>query len=213
MRTVRIMRAKRMEAAANKLQVEVDGKAEGKLGNGKELTVELDDAGHELYLHGGVLQGKGFSCKLHIPQGGYSYTFQIDMMDAGNSGYKPVLRPTDGQRLKDQIRAISLIGTNSTIVLMDEKVRAALRAPESFVQLVLTENSWFLGMSDGVSNVKLFEQNYASSTGGIMAAINTAAQKAAVSDHAQAIDTVFSQYFRFLPDYEIIGVGRLRFRG
>ena len=68
-------------------------------------------------------------------------------------------------------------------------------------------------MSDGKRNVKLFEQNYASSTGGIMAAINTAAQKAAVSNHDETINTVCSQYLCFLPDYEFIGPGRLRFKG
>ncbi|MBR3275257.1 MAG: hypothetical protein IKG08_01410 [Eubacterium sp.] len=215
MRTVRILRPKRFESGGNKLQVDVDGKQEGKLSNGKEITLQLDENSHELSLHGGIMQGKGFACKLTVPSGSYSYTFQVDMMEAsGNAGYKPVLRPTDGQRLKDQIRAISLIGTNSTIILMNEEIRKMLKnTPNATVQLVLSENSWLLGMDDGNRKVKLFEQNYASTTGGIMAAINTAAQKAAVEDHNAAIDTISGEYYRFLPDYELLSPGILRFKG
>ena len=92
MRTIKIYRPKMMEACACKLIVEMDGKVIGKLANGMDISTEVDEQKHELYLHGGMFAGKDFSCKLSIPAGRYDYTLQTDMLSLTN-GYKPMLRP------------------------------------------------------------------------------------------------------------------------
>ena len=72
MRTLRICRPKRMEAALVKLIMEVDEKNIGKLSNGNELSVSVDEQAHTLFVHGGKLAGKSFSSKLMIPAGSCS---------------------------------------------------------------------------------------------------------------------------------------------
>lgn len=42
MRTLKIIRPRVMEASAMKLTVEVDGHSVGKVGNGKEISAEMD---------------------------------------------------------------------------------------------------------------------------------------------------------------------------
>ena len=208
MREITVIRPKRMEAAAVGLVLEIDGKKVGKLGNGGQASAQIDENSHELYIHGGLLAGKAFSAKLSIPAGPHSYTFQIDMLSITN-GYKPVLRPTDGARLKDTLRSVTLIGVTLTDVLLNPKLHELAAAlPEARFQLVLNEDKWCLMLMLGTQRQVITESPYSQTTGGLIGATLN------IIDHAdlktpegrmKMTDQIMTEYLAYLPGFSRTG--------
>ncbi len=215
MRNITIMRPKRMEAGAMKLQVFVDGSKSGDLANGKEISLSVDENKHEINAHGGLLAGKGFGFSINIPSGQYSYTFQVDMVNAKN-GYTPVLRPTDGSRLKDDVKVRTIIGAETTQVLLKDEIRQRLTS-DSLIQPVLSDDKWQLVLNQNAQTSVLYEQSYSSTNvlgvvlGGIASAIDKMMYD--TPEHKQeTIDNLFDNYLKYLPDYEVIEQS-IRFKG
>ena len=218
MRQIRIIRPKRMEYGAHKLQLFVDGQKAGDLANGKEITLSVDESRHAITGHGGLLAGKGFSFEADIPSGGYSYTFQVDMLNA-KSGYTPILRPTDGQRLKDDVKIRSLIGAGAVQTLLKDETRALL-TPGEVIQIVMKETGWQLTASENGQARVLTEQGYGSTNvtglllGGIAGGLDR--MNYDTPEHRQeTLEHVFGNYLKYLPDFEVVGDTpcTLRFKG
>ena len=218
MRTVQIIRPKRMDSAALKFKVSVDGEKAGALANGREITLQLDESAHVIEGKGGALSGKSFAFRRMIPQGGYSYIFQIDLHAAGSNSL-PLLRPTDGQRLKDDMRIRTQIAVDTMELLMNEEHRAWFRAnPGVCVRLWIGEEKWGLAAVQGEQQQVLLEKDYSGmQIVGFAANFIAASLEKSISDteeHRQeTLRHIFDQYFRFLPDYEIVGEDLLHFRG
>lgn len=208
MRTIRINRPKRLEAAMTGLIVEVDGGKIGKLGNGTMCTAQIDEHAHELYLHGGKLAAKGFSTKLSIPAGDNSYTFQVDMMSisSGGSSYKPVLRPCGDAVLKGTTRTVTLLGTTLTTVLLDEKLRELLvKLPQARLQLVLQQNQWGLLLCCESQKKAILTQPYSQAKGGLLAlTLNTIEHGDLKTPEGleKLTNQIFEEYINYLPDYK-----------
>ena len=222
MRTVRIIRPRMMTLAAKKLHVLLDGNKAGALGNGKELTLQMDENGHDITINGGAFSSKKFTCTQHIPAGRYNYCFQTGFMLSNTNidGEEPILRPCGGTVLQeDPARLRSMIGVTVTKILTDEKTRDEMRAnPQTLIGVYLEENGWKAAFENAGSSVVVFESEYSGSgaSGFLVGALNNAAQRAAVStpeSRAQTHAFLFDNYFRFLPDYEITADRKLHFRG
>ena len=218
MRQVKIFRPKRMEACANSLIVELDGqKQKEKLKNGTEMLLQVDEHAHELHLHGGMLAGKAFDEKLSVPAGSSSYAFQVDMMTVNNSNYKPVLRPCGSERLKDHSRTITLMGWTLTHFLLDEKLRGILKqAPEARLHIVLEAAQWGVLLYIGENRQVVLKQPYSHHKGGLMAATMNAVEAVHTRDEAaraETLETLFTDYLAYLPDYRRIGTNELQFLG
>lgn len=216
MREVKIIRPKRLEAGANKLQVSLDGKKAGDLANGKELSFTLDEGIHEISGQGGLLAGKGFAFSVSIPAGTYSYCFQVDMVES-RSGYAPVLRPTDGQRLKDDLKIRSIIGAEVTQTLLADDIRATL-TPDTVIQAELSDDTWKLTATESGRTRVLLEQGYSSTqvTGILLQAVASSLDKIVYSTaerRQETVDNLFANYLRYLPDFELVGGNALRFKG
>ena len=146
MREIRIVRPKRFKASAKKLVVDVDGKKGANLANGGQVTVQVDEASHELHLHGGMLSGKDWSAKLTVSAGSYSYSFQVDLLNIKNNIPVPVLRPCGDAILSDKVfRTISLMGITLTQALLSTELRNLLsQMPEVRLMLDLSADHWDL---------------------------------------------------------------------
>lgn len=216
MREIKLIRPKRMEAAMNGLIVEIDGKKEGKLGNGGQLVLQTDDNAHELYLHGGLLAGKAFSVKQPIPADTHAYTFQVDMLSITN-GYAPVLRPTNGETLKDTLRIISLMGAMLTDALLHPNLRSlVVKLPEAKFSLRLDAQEWHLILSCGPEHKPVLSRPYSQTKGGLLgAAINLInhADLHTPEGRDRMIDQIFSEYLIYLPGYTRTGVNELTYTG
>jgi len=216
MRKITIMRPKRMEAGAMKLQVFADGNKAGDLANGKEVVLNVDENAHEIDAHGGMFAGKGFGFKFHIPAGNYSYCFQTDMINAKN-GYVPILRPTDGQRLKDDVKVRSLIGTEATQVLLKEETRNLL-ASGGLAQVNMLDDKWQINVVKEGQSQTVYEQGYSSTqvVGVILGGIASVLDKMSYDtpEHKEeTLNQLFTAYFNYLPDYEIVDGRSLKFKG
>ena len=214
MRTIRIIRPKNIRMGAVKARVSIDGKEAGKLPNGKELTAEVDEKEHHIYIAGGTFAPRDFQFEMTIPAGSYSYTFQTEMMDQKSSAYKPVLRPSPGEALKDDVAVRTMVGVNTIMTLFDEKLRSWLREhPEALIRVNFAAEKWFLTVEDGGEKTVIMEQLYKDMTGRGIAGAVSAAFFADETEREKVKQHVFENYFRFLPDYEIAGPDTLRFKG
>lgn len=207
MRTLRICRPKRMEAALVKLIVEVDEKNIGKLRNGNELSVSVDEQAHTLFVHGGKLAGKSFSSKLMIPAGSCSYSFQIDMLpvSGASNNYKPVFRPCGGSPLKDTTRVVTLLGATLTIALLDANLRDILaKIPQARLQLILEEQQWRLDLCAGAQRKAVLTQPYSQTKGKTLGLMINAIEHAGLQTpegREKLTNQIFDQYVCFFPDY------------
>ena len=217
MRVINIIRAKRMNGAAMKLTVEVDGYKMGKLGNGQQLAVQVDENVHELYVHGGALAGKEFCDRLPIPAGTYAYGFQIDMISYKNNNTKPILRPCADTALPENLRTISLIGITLTSVLLDAKLRSALvQMPQAVFQLGLYEDGWLLFLCHGGQKQVLVRQPYGQTRGSLLAAAINAIEHGDLKTpegRAKVTEKIFADYLNYLPDYHRVGPDTFMFKG
>lgn len=216
MREIRIFRPKRMEAGMNGFIVEIDGKKEGKLGNGGQFSIQLDDNAHEIYLHGGFMSAKTFSVKQSVPADSHSYAFQVDMISITN-GYAPVMRPTNGDRLKDTLRIISLIGAALTSALLDPKLHEAVRKlPEARFTIHLAPAEWHLILLCGAERKVLLSSPYSQTKGGLLgAAINAINHNDLQTPEGREkmIQQIFTEYLAYLPGYACTGVNELTYTG
>ena len=213
MRTIRIIRPKRMESGANKLSITVDGNKAGDLGNGKEIVINADEKAHEISGKGGLLAGKGFAFQYHIPAGSCSYVFQMDMLNSKN-GYTPVLRPTNGDRLKDDAAVRTVIGVTAVQTLLSDSVRGSLSA-DTLITLNLLGDKWQLIASEAGSQRVLVEQPYGSTqvTGVLLQGLASSIDKMFYDTperRQETLDYIFNEYLRYLPDYEPAGQYTLR---
>lgn len=210
MRTIKIYRPKMMEACACKLIVEMDGKVIGKLANGMDISAEVDEQKHELYLHGGMFAGKDFSCKLNIPAGRYDYTLQTDMLSLTN-GYKPMLRPCGTAPMGSAPRLRLLLGSTLTTLLLDDKLRDILKKlPGSRLNLVLEQEQWRLDVRLGQERKTLFTSPYSQTKGKLMAAAMNAVEQADLKTpegREKLTELFLRDYVAYLPDYHLTGPG------
>ena len=210
MRTIKIYRPKMMEACACKLIVEMDGKVIGKLANGKDMSVEVDEQKHELYLHGGMFAGKDFSCKLSIPAGRYAYTLQTDMLSLTN-GYKPMLRPCGTAPTKSAPRLRLLLGSTLTTLLLDDRLRDILAGmPGARLNLVLEQAQWRLDVCLGQARKTLYTSPYSRAEGQALAAVMNAVEQADLKTpegREKLTELFLRDYVAYLPDYHLTGPG------
>lgn len=205
MRTLKIIRPKAMEACAMKLTVEIDGHSVGKLANGKELSTEMDEQSHEIYLHGGLFAGKDFNYKLTIPSGSYSYNLQIDMLSV-NDGYKPVLRPCGDTPIKASTRLNTLMAAELTELFFNEKLRGVLKdLPNARLQIVLGAEEWKLEVCAGSSARRTVSTNgYSKYSGSVLgSAVDRVARQAFDTPEGQEefFNKLHEMYLQYLPDY------------
>jgi hypothetical protein len=199
-----------------KLQVLLDGEKAGKLVHGKEISLTVDEGEHQITGDGGLF-AKSFRFQLDIPSGKCSYCFQTDILSVRN-GYLPIIRPSDGQRLKDDVTVRSVMGSEITRLLLNEKVRATLTA-DTVIQVNLSEDKWQVTAAENGQVRVLLEQGYSSTdaTGSlILSVIASALDSVAYSTPEQRQETLknlFDNYLRYLPDYEITSGSTLRFKG
>ena len=216
MREITIIRPKRMEASLTGLVVEIDGKKQGKLGNGGRFSIQLADNAHEIYLHGGLMAGKHFSLRQPIPSGGHSYTFQIDMMSV-TSGYAPVIRPSAGEQLKDTLRIITLMGAQLTEVLLNAKLREAVaKLPEARFVLLLGESEWSLTLCCGPERKTVYSSPYSQTQGGLIGATLNAINHADLhtpEGREKMTRQIFAEYLVYLPGYTQTGENELTYTG
>lgn len=217
MRELKITRRKQMEASANKLIVELDGvKHSEKLGNGKSVTLMMDEKAHKLFLHGGFLAGKAFRDEIDIPAGRYAYDLQVEMLSLTN-GYKPVLRAMPTQEQKGGNRTNLLLGSTLLRLLLDEKLRKILTdLPGADLHLDLQADQWQLSVVLGQQRKALVSQPYSKISGGLLGAVWNAADHAMLATpetRAELTEKIGKDYVESLPDYEYLGEGIIRFKG
>lgn len=217
MRKVRIVRPKRMEAAAAGLMVELDGKKTGeKLKNGSEVVLSLDENAHELHLHGGMLAGKTFQASLHIPAGIYSYSLRVDMLSLTN-GYKPVLVIADAEAKENLDRTTLLIGATLSEVLMDDKLRAILRKlPGACVRVGFGQNEWGVAICCGQERKEILKQPYSQTKGSLIGLAINALEHADLNTpegREKVNERIFDKFLNHLPDYRRVGSHDLQLLG
>lgn len=206
MREIIISRPRRFECSAVALKVEVNGKELAKLKNDKRIVMQVDEGPQVIRVHGGFWSGKAFQDTVKIPAGQYSYTFQVDFISASSSNYVPLLRPFGGDHEKDDSRTITLLGSTLSKVLLEEKVREALRnIPGASLKLMLLPKEWrVLLWHDGGGQI-LLRSEYSHATGGLTAAIMNAVEHAdlgTAEGREKMLDTIMNNYIAWLPDYE-----------
>lgn len=208
MGTLKIYRPNRMTAAMSKVIVEIDGKKIDKLANGKELSIQIDEQAHELHVHFGFLSGKQCASKLMIPAGGFSYTFQTEMMELTN-GTKPVLVPGGSATRKEASRVIQLMVSTLTTVLLDQKLRDILASvPGARLKLSVEEQQWGLFVCAGTESKLLLNQPYSQRKGSLLAAATNFLEHGDLrtpEGRAKFVDMIFTEYLQYLPDYQQVG--------
>ena len=216
MREIKITRPKQMDAGAIAFTVDVDGEKKGKLGNGKDITLFIDEGAHEIHVHGGFFSGKDFSDKLVIPAGPYSYQIQTEILTYKNQNTKPVLRAGDGST-KWVLRTTILMGTILTHVLMEEKLREALRKlPQARLKVIIEKTEWGLVLvCDGKGQI-ILRQPHGQTKGKLMGLVlNTLEQMDFDTPEGQQkrCNQLIEECLAVLPDYERTGEDELRFKG
>lgn len=206
MRTLKLIRPKAMELGAVKLTVEIDGHSIGKIGNGKELSTELDDQSHEIYIHGGFFSSKDTTYKLTIPSGNYSYNLQMDMLTVNSGNYKPVLRPCGDTPVKASTRLNTVLAAELTELFFNEKIRSVLKElPNSRLQIVLGDQEWKLDVCAGDSARKtVSHDSYASHGSSVLgSAVDRVAREAFATPEGQEkfLNEFHTMYLQYLPDY------------
>lgn len=206
MRTLKLIRPKVMELSAVKLTVEIDGHSIGKIANGKELSTELDDQSHEIYIHGGFFSGKDTTYKLTIPSGNYSYNLQMDMLTVNSGNYKPVLRPCGDTPIKASTRLNTVMAAELTELFFNEKIRNVLKdLPNSRLQIMLGAEEWKLDVCAGDSARKtVSHDSYASHGSSVLgSAIDKVAREAFATPEGQEkfLNEFHAMYLQYLPDY------------
>lgn len=215
MRTLEIHRPKRMMACAMKVTVEIDGKKAGKLANGSELSIPIDEQAHEIRIHMGMLAGKKASSQLTIPAGSFSYALQTEMMEITN-GTKPVLLPYGMPDRREPTRLVQLLVFTLTSVLMEQKLRDVLAAiPSARLQLVVGEQQWELVLFDGSVRKSVFSQPYSTQKGNVLALTANYIEHMELRDaesREKFADKIFAEYLQYLPDYQQVGRFELMLR-
>ncbi len=217
MREVIITRPRRFECSAAALRVEVNGRKLGKLKNGQQIVMQLEDAAQEITLRGGFLSGRDFRDTLTIPAGPYSYHFQVDFISGKGANYLPLLRPFEGEFVRDDTRTVTLLGATLCKVLLSEQLRAALRQlPGAQLQLVIGPADWRLLLhTDGAAR-EVYRGAYSQAVGGVMAAMLNTLEHGGLATpegRKELCAKVMADYAAFLPDYERAGEDRLAFKG
>ena len=215
MRELIIIRPKRMEASAVKMQIFLDGQKVGFLSNGNSIRLNIDENAHEISGRGGLFSAKSFAFQMMIPAGVYTYCFQVDMV--GYSDITPVLRPTNGMLLKNDTSARTMFGAIITQALLNPGVRANLN-PGTEIQVSLSEEKWQLIAFENDRSFVLCEKNHSSSEafGFVMTVLASAMDKANFDTPEHRNETIYNlydNYLKFLPDFEIVELNKLRFRG
>lgn len=208
MRTLKIYRLKNAWASLTKLTVEMDGKKIGKLANGKDLSIPINEQAHELHIRLGALAGKNASSRLMIPAGSFSYAFQTEMMELTN-GTRPVLVPYGGSDKAEPSRIMQLMVSTLTTVLLDQNLRDILvKAPDARLRLVVEEQQWGLVVCAGTERKTVLTQPFSHRKGGLLdAAINRIEQSMdgdlrTPEGRDTFADTIFTKYLQYLPDYQ-----------
>lgn len=209
MRTLKLYRPKRTMACMSKVTVELDGKKIGKLANGKELSIPLDEQAHELQVR--FWGGKKYASKLAIPAGSFSYALQTEMLET-TFGTTPVLVPFGGPTDREPSRLVQLLVYTLTSALMDQNLRDIFtKLPDARLQLVMDAEKWELVVCAGSARKTVLVQPYSSRTGSAVAVTLN------VLDHTMDGDLrkpegrelfanmVFTKYLRHLPDYQVVG--------
>lgn len=217
MREIIISRPRRFECSAVALRVEVNGKTLAKLKNDKRIVMQVDEGPHVIRVHGGFWGGKLFQDTIKIPAGRYNYTFQVDFISEPRVNYVPLLRPFGGDHEKDDTRTTTMLGATLSKVLLEEKVREALRKlPGASLKVMLLPKEWRLLLwHDGGGQI-LLRSEYSSQIGSFSAVLITAIerQQMATQEGRDAVlDKVMTDYVGCLPDYERDGKYGLVFKG
>lgn len=216
MREIKITRTKQMEGGIAALSVDVDGEKKGKLPNGKEITLFVDEGAHEISVHGGVFTGKDYADKIVIPAGNYSYKLKIEMLTYKNQNFKPVLRAGDGIE-KWVMRTTILMGIGLTQLLMDEKLRDILRKlPQARLKIIVEKTEWgVVLLCDGQGQI-IVRQPHGQTKGKLMGLMLNALEQADFQTPEgcqKRLEQIFTDCLAFLPDYERTGEDEIRFKG
>ena len=215
MRDIIINRPKRMECCASTLKIEVNGVNVAKIKNNQRVVVQAEIGPVTLRVHGGLLQGKSFQDTVKLPEGQESYEFQVDFISTSNS-YVPLLRPCKGEFVKDDTRLICLLGATFSRVLLDEKVRGALKKlPGACLKLVVEQSQWKVLICQAAAAKEVYHGEYSRAVGGIGAAVINLAENMDLKTpegRAKVCDKVLTDY-ACLPGYERLGADCLVFKG
>lgn len=215
MREITITRPKRMECCAVTLKIEVDGSDVAKIKNNQQQVVQAEISPVTLRVHGGLFQGKSFQDTVILPEGQENYHFQVDFISGKNSDV-PILRPCKGEYVKDDNRLITLMGATFARLLLDEKIRAALRTlPESCLRLVVEPAQWRVLFCHGSATKEIYHSEYSRFIGGFSAAAINFIENMDLKTsegRAKICEKVLSDY-ACLPGYERLGTDCLVFKG
>lgn len=217
MREIIISRPSRIECCAMTLRVEVNGKNLAKLKNGKRIIMNVDEGPHVIRIHGSFFANKRFQDTITIPEGRYSYSLQVDFVSDERSNSLPVLRPFAGFHEKDDNRVTTILGATLSKVLLEEKVRTALRKlPGARLKVMLLQREWRLLLwHDGGGQI-LLRSEYAGGVGDVASMLSTLIgweQMKTQEGRDAVLDKVMNDYVGALPDYERDGKYGLVFKG
>lgn len=215
MREIIVRRPKRFECSAAKLKIEVDGADVEKIKNNQQASVQAETGPVTLRVHGGWFQGKAFQDTVKIPAGQESYQFQVDFISS-RSTYVPLLRPFQGEFVKDDTRLIVLMGATFARLLLDEKVREGLRKlPGAQLRLVVEPFQWQVLLCHGGAVKELYKSEYSRLIGGFSAAAVNFIENMDLKTpegREKIREKVLSDY-ACLPGYERVGEDCLVFKG
>lgn len=217
MREITITRPVRMECAAVALKVEVDGKDLAKLRNGKQITIQVDEAQHNIRVHGGFFSGKRFQDGIRIPAGKHEYAWQVDFISYRQTNYLPVLRPSCGFHEKDDNRLTIVMGATLCKYLLEEPLRALLKAtPGASVKVMALQDEWrVLLWYDGGGKI-LLRSRYEQQTDGLANKLITAIERQQLASRAwrgEMLERVMTTYVAGLPEYRRDGKYGLIYKG
>lgn len=216
MRDIIINRPKRFECAAVVLQIEVNGKKLTKLKNGQRIVLNCDDGPQHIRVRGGLFSGKAFQDGISIPAGKYGYEFRVDFPSTGSS-YEPVLRPCQGEFVKDDSRIVILMGAELSKLLLNEKFRDGIKAVSNArLNLMILPTEWRLVVYHDNGGGILYRSEYAKANAGFAGALVSALEHGDLSTaegRAKICDKLLRDYVCCLPEYERIGEHGFVFKG
>lgn len=206
MREIAISRPKRVECCAVTLNVSVNGEKLAKLKNGQRIVMQVEDGPQEIRVHGGFFSGKDFQDTVRLPAGQQGYSLQVDFVSSVKSNYLPVLRPGGGEHVRDDARAVTLMGAALCKFLLSDEVRDGLRKfPGTSLKLLLLPQEWrVLLWRDGRGEI-LLRCEYERLEGGLSAAVINAVSNAELSSaegRERILDRIMTDYVAWLPGYE-----------
>lgn len=217
MRKVALVRPRSTRALTTTLGVYIDGSTKefGRLASLNSGVLKFEEDTHTVELR--ALHGPSEFCTdITIPEGPFTYCYQIDMLANEDGKYVPRLRPIgmEGKALKPLFDGELDIISEITRVLMDTGIREELRKdPKNSAQVVLAEETYQLYLVYGKEKKLIFEKPYIIKKKGKFVSQKTVDvqneffQKE--EKRGEILEHMFAIGFSYLPDYERRGKSSL----